>query len=152
LQCLQYLECCCRADHTLSTFKSAFKLLRNGTSAAEIHKTLVKAPKFKVALEVAGLTQPCGNAGEVLPISKVTSTPNREAAIVVAPKILRDKNIEQPEEGFGMLGKRVTRSKKRANDSEDSANSQCSSSNEAQHFKRVRQDQRKIEVNAFANE
>jgi hypothetical protein len=124
LQCLQYLECCCRVDHTLSTFKSAFKLFRNGISAAEIHKTLVKAPKFKAALEVAGLTQPFGNAGEVLPISKFISATNKEAVIVVAPKILQNKNIKQPEEGFGMLGKRVTRSKKCSNDSsEDSANS-----------------------------
>jgi hypothetical protein len=89
---------------------------------------------------------------EVLPISKASSVSVNKTKAVVAPKILRDKSIEQPEEGFGMLGKRVTRSKKRANDSEDSANSQCSSSNEAQHFKRVRQDQRKMEVNAFAGE
>ena len=82
-------------------------MFRNGTSAAEIHKTLVKAPKFKVALEVAGLTQPCDNAAEVLPISKVIGA-NTEAVIVVAPKILRDKNIKQPEEEFGMLGKRTT--------------------------------------------
>jgi hypothetical protein len=125
-------------------------LFQKGTSSsAEIYKALIKAPKFKVALEVAGLTQPCDNA-EVLPISKVISATNTKAVIVVAPKILQDKN-SKPEERFGMLGKRVTRSKKCGNDSsEDSANSQCSSSNEAQHFKRVRQDQRKMEVNAFA--
>jgi hypothetical protein len=70
---------------------------------------LVKAPKFKVALEVAGLTQPCDTAIEVLPISKVIGATNTEAVIVVAPKILRDKNIKQPEEEeFGMLGKRTT--------------------------------------------
>jgi hypothetical protein len=76
---------------------------------------LTKAPKFKVALEVAGLTQPCDNAVEVLPISKA-SAPNRKVDIIVVPKILRDKNIKQPEEEFGMLGKRVTRSKKCVND------------------------------------
>jgi hypothetical protein len=94
----------------------AFKLFQNGASAAEIYKALTKVLKFKVALEAAGLAQPCGNAVEVIPISKA-SAPNREVGITVAPKILRDKNIKQPEEEFGMLGKRVTRSKKCSNDS-----------------------------------
>jgi hypothetical protein len=53
-------------------------LFQKGTSAADIYKALVKAPKFKVALEVAGLTQPCENVAEVIPISKI---------IVVAPKL-----------------------------------------------------------------
>jgi ribosomal protein L18E len=70
-------------------------LFQKGTSSsAEIYKALAKAPKFKVALEVAELTQPCGNAGEVLPISKVISATNTEAVIVVAPKILQNKNIK----------------------------------------------------------
>jgi hypothetical protein len=103
------MECCCFVDYSLPTFKSAKKLLMNGTSAAEIYKSLTKAPKFKVALEVAGLTQPCDNAIEVLPISKVISATNAEAGIIVAPKILRYKNIKQPEEEeFGMLGNRTT--------------------------------------------
>jgi hypothetical protein len=82
-------------------------LFQDGASAAEIYKALTKVLKFKVALEAAGLAQPCGNAVEVLPISKAISAPtNTEAVIVVTPKIFQDKNIKQTEEEFGLLGKR----------------------------------------------
>jgi hypothetical protein len=87
-------------------------LFQKGTSAAEIYKALTKAPKFKVALEVAGLTQPCENTAEVLPISKVISATNTEAVSIVAPKSLPNSSVQQPEEvkqkeeGFSMIGKR----------------------------------------------
>ena len=53
-------------DPALLTFNSAFKLFKNGASAAEIYKLLTsKVPKFKVALEAAGFTKPCGSVVEI---------------------------------------------------------------------------------------
>jgi hypothetical protein len=105
----------------LKVLKEAIHLLNNGKSFEVINNCLYKAAGFRVVLSKANIA---GSAFEVFPINKVISAPNREAIIVVAPKILRDKNIKQPEEEFGMLGKRVTRSNKCGNDSsEDSANS-----------------------------
>jgi hypothetical protein len=56
-------------------------LFQKSSSAAEIYKVLVKAPKFKAALEVARLIQPCENAVEVLPINKAISFTNTKAAL-----------------------------------------------------------------------
>lgn len=101
----------------LKVLKEAVHLLNNGKSFEVINNCLYKAAGFRVVLLKPNI------AFEVFPINKVRSVPNREDVIVVAPKTLRDTNIK-PDEGFGMLGKRVTRSNKCSNDSsEDSANS-----------------------------
>ena len=91
--------------------------------------------KFKVALEVAELTQPCSTEVEVLPVIKVTSVTNAEAVIVVTPKILRDKNIEQPEGGFGILGKRSTPEKTNRQATDTTASTKGKSINITSFFK-----------------
>ena len=54
------------AEKPVKSFEHAVERLNDGASAAAIYKALIKVPKFKVALEVAGLTQLYDNTAEVL--------------------------------------------------------------------------------------
>jgi len=57
LRRLEILEACSKVDATLPTFISVFKKFKQGFSAGELYKMLARVAKFKVALEVRGLTQ-----------------------------------------------------------------------------------------------
>ena len=57
---LEILEACAKVNATLPTFISAFKKFKQGFSASELYKALSKVHKFKVALEVRGLSPQTG--------------------------------------------------------------------------------------------
>jgi hypothetical protein len=83
----------------------AVGLLNNGVSFDVINNCLYKALGFRVVLSKPNIA---GSTVEVLPINKVISVTDTGAVIIVAPNTLQDKDIKQPEDSFGILGKRTS--------------------------------------------
>jgi hypothetical protein len=71
--------------------------------AADLYKALVKVPKFKTALEVAGLAQ-CASPSKVPAFNLTTSAVNKD--------LQTKEETKQEDEGFSVLGKRKEPEKK----------------------------------------